>query len=251
MFQRQVSKKDAHELEVFRAFVAASNLPVAAESIQHSCEGTNEPDILCSIRGVDEYFELSEVHWETPKRRGQTLTKGYHMSDEAAKSKANLIAKGRIAEADAIVTAGQFGYPPLESLAQSFERKIGKKYSLNNRPFSLLLYYDHQSPYEPYDWLFGCWDIIEQLLSSALFKVVWIYHHAAANPISLKLSPSVLVSGPVPLSSFSTYEKERAVVGRVALRKECLSMSFDMSYIKTFHSAVEGLNAARRNFDNR
>lgn len=124
--------KDARELDVFRAFVAAGHLPVNSETISHRPEP--EPDVLCSLAGGDHYFELSEVFWESPNKPGYTVAKGLHESVKASK----LIAQGKTDNA----SMGQFGYPPLLSFKQSLERKLTRHYTLHNeRPCSLLLYY--------------------------------------------------------------------------------------------------------------
>jgi hypothetical protein len=240
------NQKDVRELEVFRAFVAAAQMPVALESIRHCPDP--EPDVLCSFAGEDHYFELSEVFWEVPGQPGYTLAKGLHESEKAARLKSQLLAKGRTEQASAVETAGRFPYPPLLSLKQSLERKRTRTYSLHRRQCSLLLYYGRQSPFEPYDLLFECTDVLIRLLTGAAFDVVWIYHHSVSNSISLDIGTSgygAMATGrPVPLSAFSIPEEIRAVVGRIALREGHLSMAFDAHYANTFSAVLKAAHSS-------
>jgi hypothetical protein len=205
--------KNDRELEVFSGFVAASRLPVFPGSIRHSPENVNEPDIICSVGGGEEYFEISEIFWEQPAIQGETLAKGLHESGRAAKQKSELIAHGRTKEADQFVTAGSFGYPPLLSIRQSLRRKISKPYALGGRPCSVLLYYDRQSPVEPYDLLYECMPVLTEMLTAAAFKTVWLY-------------------------------QVNAVIGRIALRNGSLFMAFDNIYSEIFSSALRQANEA-------
>lgn len=240
------NQKGARELEVFRAFVAAAQIPVTLESISHRPEP--EPDVLCSCAGEDRYFELSEIFWEIPGQPGRTLARGLHESEKAAQLKSRLLAEGKTEEASAVETAGQFPYPVLLPLKQSLERKVTKAYSLGNRPCSLLLYYGLQNPFQPYDLLFECTDVLIRLLAGAAFDVVWLYHHPVSNSISLDIGTSgyeAMVTGRgVPLSTFSTPEQIRAVIGRIALREGRLSMAFDARYSDTFSTVLHAAHSA-------
>jgi hypothetical protein len=120
--------KDIYEAKVFRAFAASACLPV--ESISPGDASKREPDVLCTLAGVGHCFELSEVFWERPDKRGDSLAKGLKNESD------------------------RFSYPLLQSLEQSLERKAAKTYELHDRPCSLLLYYATQNPYEPYESLF-------------------------------------------------------------------------------------------------
>jgi hypothetical protein len=237
--------KDDRELEVFRGFVEASHLAISPESIRHRPEP--EPDILCTVTGDDQYFELSEVLWEAPGEPGRTIMKGYYESERAARRKAALIAEEKLTEADQVVTAGGLGYPPLVSLKQSLARKTAKSYALHDRPCSLLLFYANQNPMEPYDLLFDCQDVLIDLLAPAAFDTVWIYRHSFSNWISLQMGdPDFAALGhrPIPLRDFHRSSDRNAVIGRIALDGGHLSMSFDATYSALFYQGLGDLNAA-------
>jgi hypothetical protein len=240
--------KNDRELEVFSGFVAASRLPVAPDTIRHSPENVDEPDVLCSVGGCEEYFEITEIFWERPEIPGETLAKGLHESGRAAKRKSGLIADGKPEEAGQIVTVGSFGYPPLLSIKQSLQRKISKPYALSGKPCSLLLYYDRQSPVEPYDLLYECMPVLTEMLTAAPFKIVWLYHHSVKTSISLRQGSSgfarLASGGRVRLSEFSRSEDVNAVIGKIALRNGELFMAFDSVYSETFNAALNQANAA-------
>jgi hypothetical protein len=234
------TRKTSRELDVFRGFIEASGLPANPETISHPLEP--EPDILCCLAGSEQYFELSEVFWEPSEQPGHTLARGLDKSTRAAR----LVAQGQTA-----ASAGSFQYPPLASFTQSLERKLRKSYYLrNDRRCSLLLYYDRQTPVEPYDLLFGLTDALSQLLIGCVFDVVWLYHHAFPGSCSVNVGGSAFAAlstgASVPLSSWSTAESTRAVVGRLEPKQGCLTMSFDARYGITFYQVLRSLSGRRQ-----
>jgi hypothetical protein len=235
--------KEERELDVFGGFVAASSLPIPPASIRH-CKDP-EPDILCSLAGANEYFELSEVLWERPETPGYTLARGIAESGKASKAKADLLSRGDSAGASQVMTAGAFGYPPLLSLRQALERKKGKSYALNDGPCSLLLYYVLQDPIEPFDLLFDCTDKVRNLLFGTPFHTVWLYKHAFANSISIPfgtpLYEAVASGRPVPLKEFFRPEQVNTVIGKISVRDGDLSMAFDGSFAAAFEAGMRAL----------
>lgn len=62
-----------HELEVFSAFASAANFELADGSTVST--DPPEPDVLCTINGERQYFEIGEIMWEPPDSPGATLAK--------------------------------------------------------------------------------------------------------------------------------------------------------------------------------
>ncbi len=227
---RGQSTKQKHELDVFRGFVHASQLPIIPDSISNRREP--EPDMLCSLAGEDHYFELSEVLWESRDQPGCTLAKGHHDSETAARRKSRLLSEGKVEKAGGIQTAGRLPFPPLLSLKQSLERKRSKHYELRYCSCSLLLYYERQSPVEPYDLLFECKGTLLRLLDGSVFDVVWLYYHEKSYSLVLGTPGygAVAAEGSVPLSAFANPEASRAIIGKLRVRAGNVEMAFDARY---------------------
>jgi hypothetical protein len=232
-----------HELQVFLGFASAANLPLKEGSAVNA--DPPEPDILCTIGGEQLYFELGEIMWEPPDSPGSTLAKGYHLSTERSQRKANLAAQGKHEDADKIQTRGQMRYPPLLSIKQALDKKCSRFYTTQGRSVSLLLYFERQSPYEPYHLLFECIPQLKEIIGRNQFDRIWIYHHSEAFTVTVGDGNygRLMVGNLVKLSELARPESSRAVVGSLRLRSESLAMSFDARFGEMFDSALCALNA--------
>jgi hypothetical protein len=115
-------EKAYREYLTFLNFARVAPLDIDPNSIQN--RPVPEPDILCSVAGSREYFELGEV------------------TDEGLAKRAS------IAERAGLDT--NFGYMgQFEPLLKMITQKCSKTYSTNRLPASLLLHYNvgHQTPY--------------------------------------------------------------------------------------------------------
>ena len=202
--------KRIHETEVFQGFVAASRLPIDPASIRGL--EPPRPDIECAGPDGEWLFELAEVLWQvqTPDAAVRTLAHGLAQSERASDQKANLLAAGQIEDAERIQTSGGFGYPALLSLIQALEKKCRKHYTLDG-PIFLLLYYERQDPVEPFDWLAERFrDLMQTLLTSGQFSVVWLYHPAVTHSFDLsEIKPSETPVA-IPLRTFLAPEPQKA-----------------------------------------
>ena len=247
--QNSVIKK-RHEIDVFAAFVAASCLPIPPESIRCISDNEGLPDISCKVTDKDQYFELTEIMWETSDEAGEagcTLAKGLEISERRSILRSELVTQGKSEEARKLITRGCFEYPVLESVFQAIQRKVMTRYA---SPCSLLLYYERQTPIEPYEWLFlgGYRKTLTSLLTRATFDVVWLFDYTPINSRSLNAAKpefkSLGASKPIPLSSLTTPEETRAIMGKIVLRDGILSMCFDAGYSATFSGALKELSRA-------
>jgi hypothetical protein len=241
--------KREHELQVFCDFAAAANLRLAEDSASNA--EPPQPDILCKVDDEVQYFEIAEVMWEIPGQPGETLAKGLHRSEEASRHKAALVAAGKLAEAAQIQTWGRHPYPPLLSLRQALEKKCSRSYETSALKVSLLLYYSRQTPFEPFDLLFDCTDILQEILSSSPFLRIWIYQHSEPYSYTVTLGDSnyePLRNGvPVPLSTFATPASTRAVIGSLRMNNGHFQMMFDSRYAKIFNTVLaSGLSRSAR-----
>ena len=237
--------KCRHELEVFRAFLSASRLPAELDSVRCFDEEGRDgcPDIVCTIAGRDCYFELSEVLWEG-SRPGNTLAKGLAESEKRARQKQSLVEQGRLDEAEAIRTWGSFGYPPLESLFCALERKRAKRYSVPRGPLSLLVYYERQDPFEPFDWIYDRFrERTLDILARSQFAEVWLFHFPMDYWLPL-VAAEQMAEGcfRAPLTSFASPESRREVIGRLRVLGGQLFAVFDVRFAQEYHARVASLN---------
>jgi hypothetical protein len=233
-----------HELEVFSAFASAANFELA----DGSTESTNppEPDVLCTISGERQYFEIGEIMWAPPDNPGATLAKGHHLSDRESRRKAGLLAEGKHEEADRIQTWGGLGWPLLASIKQALEKKCARTYQAYGRRVSLLLYYERQPPHEPFYLLFDRKEYIKDLLNASQFDRIWMYYHCVAYMLTLG-DPNyrtLFAGNRVALSALATPESSRAVIGSLRLRNGELAMSFNAHFGAILDAAPHALDAA-------
>ncbi len=238
--------KQLHEVDVFVGFISAAHLPVEACSVKN---GTPPyPDIRCiKNHNVVCFFELAEILWEDPGAEIRSLAHGFDISKRASEEKAGLLAAGRLEEAQQVRTWGAFEHPPLASLLQVFEKKCAKRYKTDDHPLSLLLYYERESPLEPFDLLADQRESMSSLLATSQFSDVWLYHHAVAYACILPdLQDSGVVS--VPLRNLATPDSQRRAIGHLAMTAAGLTISLDASYSQAYNRASNALTAARERY---
>lgn len=233
-----------HELEVFSAFASAANFKLADGS--SASTDPPEADVLCTVSGERQYFEIGEIMWEPPDSPGATLAKGHHLSERESRRKAGLLATGKHEEADRIQTWGGMGWPLLASIKQALEKKCSRTYQTHGRKVSLLLYFERQPPHEPFYLLFDRTNYIKTLLNASQFDRIWVYYHCVAYMLTLG-DPnyhSLFSGNRVAMSSLATPESSRAVIGSLRLRNAELAMSFDARFGAMLDAAPHALDAA-------
>ena len=241
-----------HEVEVFRGFLAASRLHIDPASVGSSTPPY--PDICCTKHPGDVcHFELAEILWEDPNPPlgVRTLAHGLAISQREGERKDDLLAAGRAAEAASIQTYGGFGAPPLAALLQVLQKKCMKHYQTDDAPLSLLLYYERESPMEPFDLLAEdpCRAALQYLLANSEFRDVWVYHHATAYHVSLAGRGNAEGKIIIPLREFQTLESQRRVIAHIAITTDGPRLAFDASFGQEYQAAADALTEARKRFN--
>lgn len=240
------NQKQSHEADVFLGFISAAQLAIDVCSVVN--EAPPYPDIRC-IKNPDAVcrFELAEVLWEDPGAEITSLAHGLALSKRASDEKAELLAAGRFEEAYQIQTWGGFEYPPLASLVQVLQKKCAKYYQTDGSPVSLLLYYERESPQEPFELLIDYSASVHALLATSQFSDVWLYHHSVAYTFDFSDIPDRAVVS-VPLRNLATPESQRRVIGHLARTDAGLTISLDASYSQAYNRASDALTAARNHY---
>jgi hypothetical protein len=242
-----------HEVEVLRGFLTASRLEIDPASV--ASVTPPRPDIRCTKYhdGVC-HFELAEILWEDPNPpvRVTTLAHGLAISQREGERKDALLAAGRVAEAAHVQTCGAFSAPPLAALLQALEKKCGKRYETDGTPLHLLLYYERESPVEPFELLADdpCRAAVQYLLAGSHFRDVWVYHHATGYHLNLAGMGNSDGKIIVPLREFQTPESQRRVIAHLAITNDELRVAFDASYSQEYQAAADVLTEVRKRYDN-
>jgi hypothetical protein len=134
------------------------------------------PDIACVIDGDRILFELGEI-------LDTDLGAGVVHSGQQAHKKSEAIARGDHATANTIRTAGFRSFPANASLERMLRQKLAKAYETSGHTSHLLLFYDQQTPWGPFDYLLQWQDELAHLIGASVFQRVWIFHLPAATPI--------------------------------------------------------------------
>jgi hypothetical protein len=233
-------QKENHEKEIFLGFIDAANLPIDPASVRN--RQPRYPDIECATLAGDlQGFELGEVQWHDHAGEVQSSAHAEAISAEKAQEKANLIAAGRHVEAEAIQTCVGFRSPLWGPFLRMFDQKCEKRYETDGYPVSLLLIYERESPYQPFDDLFDvplC-DAICHMMNRSQFSDVWLYHHPGSY--EMRLPDMTAREGLVfraPLASFVSPAEQRRVIGRMRIREGELAMTFDASFNDGFGKGI-------------
>jgi hypothetical protein len=235
-----MTQQEIYERDVFCGFLAASQLPIDPVSIES--RHPPEPDIRAALRDQLLFFELSEILWEDLAADPVNLAHGFAQSEDRARARAALVAAGDIAEADRIQTLGTAPYPPLWSVIRTLDKKCRATYQTSGLPIHLLLYFERQTPIEPFARLAGDYQgLVRDLLLASPFTDVWLYHHATDYRFDLTAMRSRELS--VPLTALHTPESQRSVIGHIVQRRTTPQISLDVRYSDRFDEIVARLTS--------
>lgn len=134
------------------------------------------PDLECIIDGERMLFELGEI-------LESDLAEGVAYSGKQSHKKMEAIARGDNATANSIQTAGFRSFSANASLERILRQKLAKKYETNGLPSHLLLFYDQQTPWGPFDYILHWQDELASLIAGSVFQKVWIYSLRSATLI--------------------------------------------------------------------
>jgi hypothetical protein len=132
-------------------------------------------------------------------------------------------------------------------LILALQKKCEKpdEYQTNGHPLSLLLYYERQSPFEPFERLTNYYyGQIQSLLMSGRFAEVWLYHHASAYTIGFPPISSMPVK--IPLRDLAVPESQRAVIGGIVMNSGAPVIVLDPTFGGRFQAASDLLTRALR-----
>ena len=131
------------------------------------------PDLECVIDNKRTLFELGEV-------LQSDLAEGVAYSGKQSQKKMEALARGDIATANTIQTAGFRSFPGNASLERILRQKLAKRYETKGLPSHLLLFYDQQTPWGPFDYLIRMQDEISSLIAGSVFERVWLFNLRSA-----------------------------------------------------------------------
>ena len=157
--------KDVDEGWIFLEFTNAAGLrpDTAPTKLQPPM-----PDLECLVDDKRMLFELGEV-------LQSDLAEGVAYSGKQSRKKVEALAKGDNATANSIQTAGFRSFPGNASLERILRQKLAKRYETRGLPSHLLLFYDQQTPWGPFDYLIPWQDEIASLIACSVFERVWIF----------------------------------------------------------------------------
>lgn len=127
------------------------------------------PDFECSLAGTPVRFELGEILQEA-------LASGMHHSGKQSRRKADALAQGDEELAASIQTWGRNQYPANAALERILRKKLGKKYLCEGIPAELVLFYNTQHPYGPFQYLQQMEAELARILAASSFTKIWIYN---------------------------------------------------------------------------
>lgn len=134
------------------------------------------PDLECTIDGERTLFELGEV------LEGD-LAEGVAYSRKQSRKKMEAIARGDSVAACSIQTMGRRSFSANRSLERILRQKLAKNYETKGIPSHLLLFYDQQIPWGPFDYLHEWRDELASLFAASVFRRVWIFSLRSATLI--------------------------------------------------------------------
>jgi hypothetical protein len=172
--------KEAVEGWIFLEFTAAAGL--RADNALIKCQPPM-PDLECVIQGARRFFELGEI-------LESNLAEGLAYSGKQSHLKMEAIRQGEAAGANSTQTAGFRRFPANASLERILRQKLAKRYQTGGIPTDLLLFYDQQTPWGPFDYLLQWQDELAELISRSVFQRVWIFNLPCATLIGYLEAPS-------------------------------------------------------------
>jgi hypothetical protein len=126
------------------------------------------PDLECNIAGERRLFELGEV-------LESQLAEGLAHSLKQSRLKAEALRRGDIDKAASIRTIGGRRYAAHACLERILREKLGRPYQSEGARIELLLFYDRQEPWGPFDYMLGWECELADLLTASVFKTVWLF----------------------------------------------------------------------------
>jgi hypothetical protein len=159
------------------------------------------------------------------------------------------LAAGRTEEAQAIRTCVGTRSPLWGPLLRMLDKKCEKRYETDGHPTGLLLFYERESPFQPFEELFDIHDALHHMMSRSQFSDVWFYHHAMSYGMKFpEITASEGLVFRAPLSSLVAPEDQRHVIGRMWVREGKFAMAFDASFDEGFGKGIrfEGLGGFER-----
>jgi len=173
LWPRTTDPKDLDESWIFLEFTNAVGLRPDCAPVKRQ---PPMPDLECIIGGKRTLFELGEI-------LESDLAKGLAYSGKQSHKKMETLARGDNATAGSIQTAGFRSFSANASLDAILRRKLAKKYKTTGLPSHLVLFYDQQTPWGPFDYLLQWPDELASLIAGSVFKRVWIFYLQSATLI--------------------------------------------------------------------
>ena len=132
------------------------------------------PDFECIISEQTRLFEIGEI-------LDSSLAEGIAHSGKQSHRKMLALSAGKIAEAAAIETAGQRGFIANGSLERILSKKLTKNYDCALKTCDLLLFFDLQTPYGPFEYILERREELASLIALSSFESVWLFHLPTAS----------------------------------------------------------------------
>ena len=127
------------------------------------------PDFHCIVAGRSRLFELGEIV-------NSSLAEGLAYSKSEAKRKLRAVSKGNDSEAESIDTAGRRSFSANGSLERILGKKLKKGYECRGEPCDLLLFFDRQAPYGPFEYLLERRAELASAIAVSSFENIWLFH---------------------------------------------------------------------------
>jgi hypothetical protein len=154
-------------------FTSAAGLHLDSAPIKLS---PPSPDFECIIHGERLLIEVGEV-------LQTAFAKGVAYSGEQSHKKMKAISRGDSGTANSIRTAGSRSFPANASLERMLRQKLTKRYETGGLPSHLLLFYDHQVPLGPFEYVLQWQQELAELIARSVFWRVWIFELASGTVI--------------------------------------------------------------------
>ena len=134
------------------------------------------PDLECVVDGKPMLLELGEI-------LNSNLAEGIVYSGKQADKKVESNANGNSVAANSIQTAVSCSFDANGSLLRILAKKLAKTYETSGLRTHLLLFYDLERPWGPFDYLLQRPDVFAGLIADSVFERVWIFDLQSATVI--------------------------------------------------------------------
>jgi hypothetical protein len=167
------SSQDLDEGWIFLEFTQAAKLHLETAPTKAA---PPMPDLKCMVNRKLTFFELGEI-------LESDLAEGVAYSVKLARKKAEAITKSGRATGNTIKTDGDRLFSAHGSLARMLRKKLTTDYENRELPCHLLLFYDQQRPWGPFDYLLQSQPELTTLIAGSKFQRVWIFDLPSATVI--------------------------------------------------------------------